>query len=110
MERIILNKFDEIEQVKCISGISESGDFEYEYLNLEEDGKAYEINYRNEMDEFSSNKVIIVVVPKKLKYLKEYIAIAILENWSKLKVYFDKILHLFLSKSEILNLNIKDTV
>ena len=87
VERIILNKYDDIEQVKCISGLGETGERVYEYLDLEEEKKSYEINYRSEMDEFNSNKVIIVIVPRKLKYLKEHITIANFRKLEQIKKY-----------------------
>lgn len=82
IERLVLNQFDDIEQVKCISGLAESHTQRYEYLDLDGDGDAFEINYGNEMEEFTSSKVIVVIVPKKLKYLKEHLTIA---NFRKLE-------------------------
>lgn len=39
------------------------------------------------MDEFNSNKVIIVIVPRKLKYLKEHITIANFRKLEQIKKY-----------------------
>lgn len=82
VERLILSRFDDIEQVRCFSGIAGSGERAYEYLDLDDKNQAFEINYRASIEEFNSNKVILVIVPRKLKYLKEHIPIA---NFRKLE-------------------------
>jgi len=82
IERLVLNQFDDIEQVKCISGVTESNAQRYEYLDLHDDGGSFEVSYVNEMEDFISSKVIVVIVPKKLKYLKEHLTIA---NFRKLE-------------------------
>lgn len=64
IERLVLNQFDDIEQVKCISGVTESNAQRYEYLDLHDDGGSFEVSYVNEMEDFISSKVIVVIVPK----------------------------------------------